>query len=237
MAKPTKATKGSAAGASPRVVMSPAAEPVGRFAEVLAETRRAGMAIEPFEVTEGLTLYPPTEARTKKMDNAQAAYLLAQTTVASLVSTMQVPPDALEDPEARIAWSETQQKALLNAQKAAADADQAFNEALYGDTEVLQRVEEFFANRPGWEKVAFAEAVNAQFRRLPIDGKCQACGQEVDDGAAGESEGGSSGGSSTSGPSSSETSPITSTEPTPTNGSEGHDPGPSSSPTPTSLPA
>lgn len=232
-----KATKGSPVrSASPRVV-SAAGEPVGRFAQVLAETRAAGLAIEPFEVTEGLTLYPPTEARTRKMDKWQASYLMAESTVASLVSTMGTPPDAVEDPEGRKAWAETQQKALENAQKTAEDAEREFNAALYGDAEILQRVEEFFVDRPDWEKKAFADAVNSQFRRLPIDGKCQACHQAVDGGAAGESEGESSGGSSTSGENSTGTSPSNSTELTPATGSGGSDLGPSSSTTPNSLPA
>jgi hypothetical protein len=226
-ASPKKARKGSPAVASPRVV-SAAGEPVGRFAQVLAETRAAGMAIEPFEITADLVLYPPTEARTKQMQESSAAYLMAQAVAVRLVQTQADPPD---DEEERIRWAQTQQEALTNAYETSRAAEQKFNEALFGGPEMYQRVCEFFEDRPEWERKAFENAVNEQFRQLPKDGVCQSCGQMVDP-SQGESEGESSGLSSTSGPSSKTTSPSNSTEPTPETGSAESAPGPSSSATP-----
>lgn len=224
MAAPKKrASKGSPAVVSPRVV-PPVGEPVGHFARVLAEARSAGLAIEPFEITADLVLQPPSQARLKQMDEASAAYLLAQTVAANLIGTQGDPP---QDPEERQRWATTQQAALRNATDTANEAEQRFNEALYGGPDVLQRVEEFFADRPGWEKQAFASAVNQQFRRLPKDGKCVAC-QRVVDAQAGESVGGSSGTLSTSGTSSTPISPPN-TEPTSMTGSEEPVHGPSSS--------
>lgn len=253
-----KATKGSPLAASPRVV-SVGGEPVGRFAQVLAETRRAGLAVDEFQITDELTLYPPNETRMKALEQYSASYLLAQASAVSLLRTQGDPPpipvpgDPPDDPaqhkawaaswdeelkaayERRNSWALAQQEALRSAYSQAEAAEQAFNEALYGGAGVLQEVEEFFADRPDWEKKAFGQAINEQFRRLPHDGRCQACGHEVDS-EAGEPAGGSSGGSSTAGSSSKGISPSTSTEPMPATGSEDSDPGLSSSPTPNSLP-
>lgn len=222
-----KTRKGSPATASPRVV-SVAGEPTGRFAQVLLETREAGLSIEPFEITEDLVLQPPSRARVKAMEQASAAYLLAQTSAVALVGSQGAAPT---DDDERAVWAKKRQEELSNAYALADEAEQAFNEALFGDADVYQRVCEFFEDRPGWQRQAFENAVNQQFRRLPKDGTCQACGQVVDENA-GESEGESSGSSSTSGTSSTVTSPQNSTEPTPATGSAVSDPGPSSSSTP-----
>ena len=255
-----KAAKGSLRTATPRVV-AVGGEPTGRFAQVLAETRRAGLAVDEFDITEDLTLYPPNESRMKALEQYSAAYLLAQSSALSLLRTQGDPPAIPEpkgepptDPEQHKAWAAAwdeelkaayerrnswalaQQESLRAAYEQANAAEQAFNEALYGGPGVLQEVEEYFADRPDWEKKAFSQAINEQFRRLPHDGRCTACGSEVDQ-QAGESVGEFSGGSSTSGSSSKGTSPSTSTEPTPETGSEDSAPGPSSSPTPNSLPA
>ena len=223
-----KARKGSPAAASPRVVAA-AGEPTGRFAQVLAETRAAGLAIEPFEITEDLVLYPPNQARQKQLQEASAAYILAQAVAVELIRVQSPVP---EDHDEKIRWAQTQQEALRNAYEQAEKAEQAFNEALFGGPDMYQRVCEFFADRPEWERMAFESAVNEQFRRLPKDGCCQACGQVVDQ-QAGESEGESSGLSSISGTSSKTTSPSNSTEPMPETGSAESGPGPSSSTTPT----
>lgn len=231
MAAPKRKTTKVSPTAAPRVV-SAAGEPIGRFAQVLADTRAAGMAIDDFDIAEGLVLPPPTELRMKALEQCSAAYLLAQATAVSLIRTQGDAPDDLDE---RITWAQKQQQALANAYQAAEDAELAFNVALFGGEELYQQVQEFFTERPNWEKAAFETAVNQQFRRLPVDGCCQACGQAVD-AEAGESAGESSGGSSTSSQSSKETSPSTLMEPMPATGSEDSDPGPSSSPTPTSLP-
>lgn len=222
-----KAAKGSPRAASPRVVTA-GGEPTGRFAQVLAETREAGLAIDDFEITADLVLTPPTEARQKALEESSAAYLLAQSVAVDLIRTQGAAPD---DPDKRTRWAQTQQEALRNATKAAEDAERAFNVALFGGEDVYQQVQEFFADRPDWERKAFESAVNQQFRRLPKDGKCQACGHQVDE-RLGESEGESSGLSSTTGTSSKTTSPSNSTEPTPETGSAESAPGPSSSTTP-----
>ncbi|MHA0288268.1 hypothetical protein ACXYX3_17685 [Mycobacterium sp. C3-094] len=222
-----KAAKGSPRAASPRVVTA-GGEPVGRFAQVLAETRSAGLAIEQFEITDDLVLFPPNKARQRQLEQASAAYILAQSVAVDLIRTQGEPP---EDQDERIRWAQTQQEALRNAYETAEKAEQAFNEALFGGPEVYQRVNEYFDPRPEWERQAFENAINEQFRRLPKNGCCQACGQVVDQ-HEGESEGESSGLSSTSGTSSKTTSPSSSTEPTLETGSEDSVPGPSSSTTP-----
>lgn len=233
-AKKKAAPQGSLAAQSPRVV-APAGEPSGRFARILHETHAAGGAMQPYEVTEGLVLYPPNEARKKAMDQYSAAYLLANASAVNLIRTQGIPPDATEDGKAREVWAKTQQESLRNAYDAADEAEKKFNEALFGGPDVLQQVDEYFASRPWDERAIFEQDINKEFRRLPDNGVCQFC-QSVIDAEAGESVGESSGGSSISGQSSKETSPIPSTESMPATGSEESDPGPSSSPTPTTLP-
>ena len=225
-AAPKKARKGSPAAASPRVVTA-GGEPVGRFAQVLAETREAGLAIEPFEITDDLVLYPPNRFRQRQIDDSSQAYIFARSVAIEL---MKVRAPDFEDAAEMTRWVETQKNALAEANKLASEAELSYNEALFGGPEAYQRVQEFFADRPEWEHRAFENALNEQFRQLPKDGICQACGQVVDQ-REGESEGESSGSSSTTGTSSTTTSPSRS-ESTPGTGSEEPDPGPSSSTTP-----
>lgn len=227
---PTKkktATKGSPPAASRVRAVTAAGEPIGRFAEVLREARAAGLAIEPFQITDDLVLLPPTESQMKDLEHYSSAYLLAQASALQLLRSQGAAPD---DHEARVTWAQQRNAELDAARIMAEDAEQKFNETLFGGPETYPRVNEYFASRPGWEKQAFIDAVNQQFRRLPKDGVCKACGTTVDE-RAGESGGESSGGSSTAGTNSTPTSPSTATEPTPSTGSEAPDPGPSSSTT------
>lgn len=229
--KKSPATKGSSPAASRARTVRPVSvggEPTGAFARVLAETRAAGMAIDPFEITEDLVLQPPTETQTKLIEHYSAAYLLAQGSALQLLRSQGAAPDSHDE---RVTWAQQRNAELDQARLVAEEAEQRFNEQLFGGPEMYQRVQEYFVGRPAWEKQAFIDAVNRQFRRLPQDGKCAVCGNEVD-AHAGESTGESSGGSSDSGKSSRETSPSTSTEPTPETGSAAPAPGPSSAPTP-----
>lgn len=243
-----RAAKGSPSPASPRVV-SVGGEPIGRFARVLAEAREKGMAIEPYPVTDGLTLYPPTDARLQAMDQASAAKLLAQASIAALLSNESVAPPMepteqapTEDPreraewlaarrkelsEQRVAWIQQRQNELDEGYRQVEAAVTAYNEALFGDAEVYQQVNEYFVTRPAWERRAFEKDITEVFLKLPVDDHCQACGQAVKP-EAGEPAGESSGGSSTSGTSSTVTSPSSSTESTSSTGSVEPAAGPSS---------
>jgi hypothetical protein len=227
-----KATKGSPPAASRVRAVTVGGEPTGAFARVLQEARAAGLAIEPFEITEDLILQPPTESQTKLIEHYSAAYLLAQGSALQLLRSQGKAP---EDPEQRITWAQQRNAELDMARQVAEEAEQKFNEALFGGPEMYQRINEYFATRPGWERQAFIDAVNHQFRRLPKDGACKVCGTVIDE-RAGESGGESSGGSNTAGTSSTQTSPSTSTESMPSTGSEASAPGPSSSTTPSALP-
>lgn len=225
--KKKTATKGSSPAASRTAVRVVAAggEPAGSFARVLQEARQAGLAIEPFVITDDLILQPPTEAQMRDLEHYSASYLLAQGSTLQLMRSQDAAP---EDHEERLAWAQKRNAELDKCRQMAEEAEQKFNETLFGGAEMYQRVDEYFATRPGWEREVFIDAVNQQFRRLPKDGVCKACGSVVDE-RAGESAGGSSGGSSTAGMSSTPTSPSSSTEPTSSTGSEVLVPGPSSS--------
>lgn len=183
-------------------------EPVGRWAEVLAEGQKTpGLAIAPFEVTADLVLQPMTPTRARKFAAAQRAYFAGLTASANAAQYGAAPEE------------------VANVEKAIEEAINAFNEALFGEDE-YPRVEQYFAARPAWQKDLFIEAVKKQFLRLPDDGRCQLCGH-VDEETA-EKADGSSTTSSITGPSSKQTSQSNSTELTSETGAEGSDPGPSS---------
>ncbi len=220
---PRKAAPRRSSAAAP-VVVPVAGEPTGRFAEVLAEARRAGMAVEPYEITEDLVLYPPDPDRTMALDKYSAAYLLAQTSAVMLVQTAPTPPS---DPAERLKFAEQQTAEVENAWRHAEECLTRYNEALFGGPDVYQRVTEFFRARPDWEKKAFEQDIKEKFLRLPHDGKCQACGQVVDPKAPSAAPE-SSTASSTTGPTSLGISPDTSAVPTPLTGSEVPAPGLSS---------
>lgn len=241
-----KATKGSPVRA-PRNAVSVTGEPTGRFAQILAETRAAGIGIDKFDITEELVLYPPRPHQVKAIDRTSAAHLAAQ--IASIRAVQDggppipdfVPPAPDASPEtiaayaeainavreARKGWFQQQQQEREEIHQQLEAAETAYNEALMGGTEQYERVQEFFADRGDWERQAFEHALKSQFLRLPTDGRCQLCGTVVDEEAAGK-ELTSSTSSSTTGMSSRPTSPTTSEELTPETGSAEPAPGPSS---------
>lgn len=137
-------------------------EPVGRWAQVLAEGQNTpGLAIEPFEVTDGLVLKPLTPRRARKLGAAQAAYLAALAAQIN-VQRFGATGDEVAEIQARI------DEALT-----------AYNEALLGEDE-YRRVEAYFADQDSWKQELFLNAVKAQFLRLPDDGGCQVCGHVPD---------------------------------------------------------
>lgn len=213
MATPKKRTaKGSPAAIA-------AGEPVGKWAQVLAETHAAGKAIEPFEITESLVLYPPTPERAKRIGAATNA---AQAAIAAMFNAAKHGASAGEVAEIQ---------ALMES------CDDEYTKALIGDNE-HDAVQTYFAERPEWERSAFIEALKKQFLRLPDDdvvdqddrvAKLEEALAEVapehplltTPGKDSES----STTSSTTGMQSRETSPESSTESTPETGAEAPVPG------------
>lgn len=196
-------------------------EPIGKWAQVLAETHEAGKAIEPFEITENLVLQPPTPARAKRLGAAQNA---AQAAVAAMFNAAKFGATAEE---------------VAQIQKLIEDSEVEYTKALVGDAE-FPAVDAYFAERAEWERDAFITALKKQFLRLPdeeeidlIDRvtKLEAALAEHDEQhpllAPGKGIG-SSTTSSTTGMQSRETSPESSTESTPETGAEAPVPGPNS---------
>jgi len=180
--------------------------PVGRWAQVLAKAQDTpGLLIEPFEVYDGLTLYPMTPARSKKYSDAQLAYFSALAARANA---------------AKFGATQDEVDAIIKQTNAALDA---FNEALFGERE-YPLVEEYFANQGAELKNLFVEEVRKQFLRemdtgqcavCSRDGTCPHCGKNDLDGSEGEETPGEGSGESptsesTTGLSSTETSPTTS---------------------------
>jgi hypothetical protein len=129
--------------------------------------------------------------------------------------------------ELRNGFPARQQRELKACQEMAEEAEEAYTEALIGADD-NQRVQEFFAERPDWQREAFVDAVTRRFLRLPDDGRCLACGHA--DPKERSSALTSATGSNTTGMKSPPTSPSTSEEPTLTTGGAEPDLG-SSSPT------
>lgn len=183
----TQPRKKAAKSSSPVASTSFAAgEPTGRWAEVLASTREANLDIKPFEITEGLVLYPPTPARARGMSRATAA---AQAAVAASINA---------------AKNGATQAEMDEISKQIEAADLEYTKDLVGPDE-FDAVEEFFSTRGDWERNAFINAVKNQFLRLPEDGVCRHCGQVIAPEQAGK-DSQSSNTSSTTGPNSRETS-------------------------------
>lgn len=212
MAAPKKRT----AKGSPVAVAT--GDPVGKWAQVLAETHAAGKAIEPFEITENLVLYPPTPARAARIGAATNA---AQAAVAAMFNASKhgAPPEEVKQ-----------------IQELMEQCDLEYTKAIVGDDE-FDAVQQYFEGRGEWEREAFINALKKQFLRLPdqdeIDlkervGELEQALKDVDPehpllttpGKGNES----STTSSTTGMQSRETSPSTSTESTPETGAE--EPGP-----------
>lgn len=199
-----------------------AGEPVGKWAQVLAETHAAGKAIEPFEITENLVLYPPTPDRARRMGAAQNA---AQAAIAAMFNAAKHGASAEE---------------VQQIQDLMERSETEYTRALVGDNE-YEAVQGYFANRAEWQREAFIDAIKKQFLRLPDDDEVdlhervseleEALG-DLDENhplltAPGKGNG-SSTTSSTTGMSSRETSPSTSTESMPETGAEEPGPGHSS---------
>lgn len=197
--KATKAVKAVKRTPPPVPSVSVAGEPAGRWAQILAETREAGLAIEPFEVTDDLVLFPPTVRRTQDLDAAYAGYMAGQAALVNAVTT-----GATQDEVEKI-------------RDAIYHAETAYNEALFGGADKYAAVCAYFDDRPNWEKQAFEDAVKQEFLRLPPDGRCKVCGTVVDPKGP-TTENASSTTSTTTGTISRETSPTTSTEQTPETG-------------------
>lgn len=202
--------------APPKAVRPPAnsatteaGEPIGRWAEVLAETRASGRAIDDYEVTAKLVLHPPTPARSKALTTSQWRYQSGLIAIANAVTKGATKAD------------------LERLGKEVEEAEADYNEALYGGPEKVAAVDAHFADRATWEKEVFVDTIRAQFLRLPPDGKCPTCKQVIDAEQVGNGQG-SSTTSSTTGMSSKGTSPLSSVS-MPATGVEGPDLGPSSS--------
>lgn len=134
-------------------------EPVGRWAQVLAEGQATpGLAIEPFQVTEDLTLQPLTPGRSRALGAAQTAYLTA---LAASVNAQRFGASAEE---------------IKDIQQRIDESTEAYTRALYGDE--YEAVEAYFADQAAWKAELFANAVKQQFLRLPGDDGCPVCSYE-----------------------------------------------------------
>jgi hypothetical protein len=125
-------------------------EPTGAWARVLADTRAKGKAIEPFEITEGLVLSPPTPTRARAMARAT---LSVQAAIAASVNAIKFGAD-----QAGVDAIQSQLEA----------GDAAYTRALLGDDN-YDAVQEFFANKGQWELEAFYTAIKVQFLKEPTE--------------------------------------------------------------------
>lgn len=187
---------------------------MGRWAQVLAEGQKTpGLAIDPFQITEDLTLQPLTPGRARALGAAQAAYFTALTALGNAQ---------------RFGASKEE---MVSIQERIDESSDAYARALYGDEH--DAVVAYFATQAAWKQELFVDALKKQFLRLPGDDGCPVCAYEPGEledrveqlekalaeidpehpalgGEVGK-EPGSSTSSSTTGTNSSETSPTSST--------------------------
>jgi hypothetical protein len=181
----------------------PTDAPIGRFAQLLAEIDEP----QPYEVTESVTITPPTKARMALIVSAQTAYVIARGQLESMTSPLvdengKVLLDEQEQPVMpRIDPQQLEQLERLTT-KAAEDYDRA----LFGDA--YDAVIAMSQHWTGFRWNAFYKDVQDYFLPVPQDGLCPTCGNVVDEEAAGKPPA-SETSSSTTGTSSSVTSPST----------------------------
>lgn len=169
-------------------------QPAGRLLELMRETN----TVEPYQVSDTVSIYPPTKRASNAIDSAQLTIYISQAALSEALQRAnenQPPhPGADSTPEqigewetAVAAWksrklaSEDDMKALqAKIQEATEQSDRAFFGPHY------DALMEFFEDQPNalWDK--FVGDINKHFApAVPDDGVCPHCGH-VDEDAAGK---------------------------------------------------
>lgn len=160
----TGARKTATAKVSSLPIKQPYGVPAGRLLELQMET----VTPEPYVVTDQITIMPPTKERADKIREQQYAIMYAQTMLNSAIANPEV-----------------QQEVLNALGESIKNAQNAFNEALFGDQ--YEDVLAFFADQPDKLWQAFEVDIQKQFfPSLPVSGTCPACGHVTDEEAAGK---------------------------------------------------
>jgi hypothetical protein len=147
--------------AAPRPIKQPPPPviPAGRLLELQLETNLP----QPYVLTDTITVYPPNKARADKIREAQMTKLVYSALLSQTMNTPGATQDLLEG---------------LN--KKIEEADNAYQEALLGDSH--DDVIALLATLDDQLAQAFQRDVVKQFfPNQPVDGKCQACGQVIDE--------------------------------------------------------
>jgi hypothetical protein len=159
----------------------PIDKPIGRFAQLLAEIDEP----QPYDVTESVSILPPTKARMGLIVSAQTAYVIARGQLESMTSP-------LVDENGKVLLDETEQPVmpritnddLEQVQRLVAKAAEDYDRALFGDAygEIMRMSQHWTGAR--WN--AFYKDVQDMFLPVPQDGLCPTCGNVVDQEQAGK---------------------------------------------------
>ena len=138
--------------------------PAGRLLELQLETTLP----QPYVISDTITVLPPTKARADKIREAQMTIMVYNSLLGEAIKS----EGATED--------------LLNGlTKYVREAERSYNEAFFGDC--YDDVVRFFAAQDDRLWQVFERDIQKQFfPNQPVDGKCQMCGQVVDEDAAGK---------------------------------------------------
>lgn len=159
----------------------PVDKPIGRFAELLTEIDEP----EPYEVVEGVTIYPPTKSQMGLVVSAQTAYLIARGQLESMMAP-------ITDEEGKPVLDETGQpimprldrESMEQLERITSKAAEDYDRALFGEAyDDIMRLSQGWTSKV-WN--AFYEDVQNRFLPVPQDGLCPTCGQVVDQEEAGK---------------------------------------------------
>lgn len=181
----------------------PTDKPIGRFAALLAELDEP----QPYEITEKLSISPPTKARMALIVSAQTAYTIARGQLEAMTSpVLGEDGQPILDEQGQPMLPSFNKGQLESLERLTAKAAEDYDRALFGDA--YDEIMALSLNWTGFRWNAFYKDVQDLFLPVPEDGLCPTCGNVVDQEEAGKPPA-SETSSSTTGTSSKATSPST----------------------------
>lgn len=157
-------------------------KPIGRFAELLTEIDEP----EPYEVVEGVTIYPPTKSRMGLVVSAQTAYVIARGQLESMMSPIlgEDGKPLLDEVTGQPIMPSVNREQMEQLETVTAKAAEDYDRALFGDA--YDDVMRLSQNWTGTVWNAFYQDVQDRFLPVPQDGLCPTCGNVVDQEEAGK---------------------------------------------------
>ncbi|HJT93890.1 MAG TPA: hypothetical protein VJ777_18495 [Mycobacterium sp.] len=161
--------------------VGPQDKPIGRFAELLTEIDQP----EPYQVTESVTIMPPTKARMRLIVSSQTAYVIARGQLEAMMSPItDAQGNVIVDDTGQPIMPRADQKSMETLEKLVTKAGEDYDRALFGDA-----YDDVMLLSEGWTGQVwnmFYKDVQDRFLPVPEDGLCPTCGNPVDEEQAGK---------------------------------------------------